>query len=67
MGLGIAGNNVVLSWPACYGDLMLQSATSLQGSNNWSHVAEAPVQVDSRFVVTLPANEPIRFFRLSNP
>jgi hypothetical protein len=67
VGLGMAGNNVVLSWPAYYGDLMLQSATSLQGSNNWSNVAEPPVQVGSQFIVTLTANEPVRFFRLSNP
>ncbi len=67
VGLGMAGNNVVVSWPAYYGDLMLQSATGLQGSNNWSRVAGAPVQVGLQLVVTLPADEPIRFFRLSNP
>jgi hypothetical protein len=66
VGLGMSGNNVVLSWPAYYGDLTLQSATSLQGSNNWSPVAEAPVQVGSQFIVTLPADAPVRFFRLSN-
>jgi hypothetical protein len=67
VGLGMAGNNVVLSWPAYYGDLMLESATNLQGSNNWSNVVEPAVRVGSQLIVTLPAKEPIRFFRLSNP
>jgi len=67
VGLSMAGNNVVLGWPAYYGDLILQSATSLQGSNNWSPVAEPREQVGSQFIVTLPANEPVRFFRLRNP
>ena len=67
VGLDMAGHNLVLSWPAYYGDLMLQSATNLQGSNGWSHVSEPPAHVGSQFIVTLPADEPIKFFRLSNP
>jgi hypothetical protein len=67
VGLGMAGKNVVLSWPSYYGDLTLQSATSLQSSHNWSPVAEPRVQVGNQLIVTLPADEPVRFFRLSNP
>ncbi len=67
VGLSMTGTNVVLSWPAYYGDLMLQSATNLQGANNWSNVTQPPVLAGGQFIVVLPVIEPVKFFRLSNP
>lgn len=58
------GNGLALSWPAYYGDFTLQSATTLQGTNNWSDAPVTPVLVGNQLVVTnRPANS-ITFYRL---
>jgi hypothetical protein len=64
LGLGIVSNNVVLSWPAYYGDFTLQSATNLTGSNNWSLVPEMPVVVGDQFTVTNGKTGAGRYYRL---
>jgi hypothetical protein len=66
LGLDVISNNVVVSWPAYYGDFILQSATNLQGSNSWSKVSNAPAVMGNRFVVTNQAIGPVQFFRLLN-
>lgn len=66
LGLGMAGNNVVLSWPAYYGDFTLQSATILQASIIWSNVSDIPVLVGSQLVVTNPMTNSMMFYRLIN-
>jgi hypothetical protein len=64
MGMSRASNNLVLSWPAYYGDFTLQSATNLQGSNNWSAVPGSPVVVGNQFVVTNRMTNSRAFYRL---
>ena len=61
-----AGSNVVVSWPAYYGDFTLESATNLPASNNWSAVAGTPLVVVDQFDVTNSAAGAKRFFRLKN-
>jgi hypothetical protein len=64
LGMGTASNNVVLSWPAYYGDFALQSTISLQGSNNWNYLSATPLQVGSQLVVTNPMTNAMMFYRL---
>lgn len=64
LGLDVVSNNVVLTWPAYYGDFTLQSATKLQGSTIWTDVPDAPVVVGSQLVVTNPATNSMTFYRL---
>jgi len=65
LGLGTdTNNNLILSWPAYYGDLTLQFATSLLGSSNWSVVPDTPVVVGSQFVVTNRMINAMQFYRL---
>jgi hypothetical protein len=64
LGMSKASNNLVLSWPAYYGDFSLQFATSLQGSNSWSYLSASPVQVGSQLVVTNPMTNSMMFYRL---
>ena len=59
-------NGVVVSWPAFYGDAVLQSNTNLQGSNTWVDVDISPVLVTNRYVVTNPLVDISKFFRLIN-
>ena len=66
LGLVLSNNNAVVSWPAYYGDFLLQSATNLQGSNNWSTLSNNPVLIGGQFIVTNHITDPIRFFRLVN-
>jgi hypothetical protein len=63
LGLDVASNNVVLSWPAYYGDLTLQSATNLN-SKNWSDVPDTPVVVGNQLVVTNRMTNTGTFYRL---
>jgi len=65
LGLGMdTNNNLILSWPAYYGDLTLQFATSLPGTSNWSVVPDTPVVVGSQFVVTNRMTNAMQFYRL---
>ena len=66
LGLDMVSNNVVLSWPAYYGDFTLQSATNLQGSNIWTDVPDTPIVVGSQLVVTNPITNTMMFYRLIN-
>jgi hypothetical protein len=64
MGMGMASNNVILSWPAYYGDFTVQFATSLQGTNNWNYLSATPVQIGGQLVVTNPVTNTLMFYRL---
>jgi hypothetical protein len=57
-------NNVVLSWPSCYGDFGLQTADALPTSNGWNTVTNAPVVIGNQFNVTNAASDAGRLYRL---
>jgi hypothetical protein len=66
MGMGKVGNGVVISWPAYYGDFILQSGTNLNEPGNWSNVTNTPAVVNNQFTVTNGITGPRQFFRLIN-
>lgn len=66
LGMGIGGGGVVLSWPACYGDFTLQSATELTAPRSWHDVPDMPAIADDNFVLVLPVTNRAEFFRLRN-
>src|SRR5262249_46263215 len=58
--------NVVLRWPACYGDFVLESAAAMSGSNLWTPVTNPPaIGPAEQFVVTT-AGSGNDFFRLKS-
>jgi hypothetical protein len=59
-------NGLVVSWPAFYGDCVLQSTTNFPGSNTWTDVLITPVAISNQFVVTNPIVDVSRFYRLIN-
>jgi hypothetical protein len=66
MSIGTNGGQVLIRWPAYYGDFALQCTTNLIASSAWSDVPELPIATGDFFVVT---NTPIgakRFYRLIN-
>jgi hypothetical protein len=65
-GSGGGNGGIVISWPGYYGDLKLQSVSSLQGHDEWTDVRDTPVLVGDWFYVTNRMTEPSRFFRLVN-
>jgi hypothetical protein len=60
-----AGPAVNLSWPGSVTNHHLQSATALPAG--WTDVTNVPSLQLDRWQVTLPANEPAQFFRLTGP
>jgi hypothetical protein len=66
LGVG-GGNNIVISWPAYYQDLRLQSTTDLGSANNWMDVRDTPSLNHDRLYVTNRMNAPSKFYRLINP
>jgi hypothetical protein len=66
LSLGMVSNNVVLSWPAYYGDLTLQWAAMLQSPTIWSNVPDTPVLVSVQLVVTNRMTNTMMFYRLIN-
>jgi hypothetical protein len=62
---GTNGTNVVITWPAYYGDFTLQSTTNLLSPQSWINVPETPVEVGDQFTVTNSTIGQARFYRLS--
>jgi len=60
---GMAGSNIVLSWPASTGASQLYSAPSFE-SGAWSPVSGQPVIINDRFVMTVPLSGTGAYFRL---
>jgi len=60
-----SGGNVVISWAA--GDPSFQLERAASPSGPWSAVGVAPVVVNGRYTVTLPASGVHEFFRLRRP
>ena len=54
---------VVLSWPAAASGFFLESATNLPAVS-WTMISAATNLVGNNLVVTLPASDPRKFFRL---
>jgi hypothetical protein len=67
LGMSQTNHNAVLSWPAYYGDFVLQSTTNLLGTNNWSFVSVLPMQVGTNLTVTDPMTNALMFYRLISP
>jgi len=66
LALIIAGEKLVLSWPASAVGFILQSTTNLSPPVNWSTVPATPVSVGGQDVVTNSISGPQMFFRLMN-
>ena len=62
-----SGNNIVISWPAYYQDLQLQSTTTLSPGASWVDVGDTPWLSQDRLYVTNRMSDPSRFYRLINP
>ncbi|PYJ87455.1 MAG: VCBS repeat-containing protein [Verrucomicrobia bacterium] len=54
---------LTVSWPLLYTSFVLESATNL-GSTNWQSAIELPITNNGRLEVTVPRNQPQRYFRL---
>jgi len=63
----IGGNNIVISWPAYYQDLQLQSATTLTPGSRWVDITDTPSLSQDRLYVTNRMSAPSQFYRLINP
>ncbi len=68
-GLNIAqsGGQAVLSWPASAIGFQLESTETLEGTNTWTEVTNAPVFNLNTLVVTNAVSGPARFYRLRGP
>jgi hypothetical protein len=58
------GQVVHLSWPVTCGIYTLQTATHLGGDGQWEPVTGVPLQVDDRYLLTVPVTQVTQFFRL---
>jgi hypothetical protein len=62
-----SGTNVVLTWPASFSGLTLQSTTNLVAPGLWTAVSPGPVVVNTNNSVTYPISGGPQFFRLVQP
>jgi predicted outer membrane repeat protein len=67
LGIRQAGTNVVLSWPAYFGDFALESVTALLASNSWSAVTNLPAVSSDNRVVTESTSGLEKYYRLRAP
>jgi len=61
------GGNLALNWPALNTDLVLQSASTMTPSANWTALANIPVTTNGIQFLTLPITGPSQFFRFNWP
>jgi hypothetical protein len=64
--IGLVTDAVRLSWPASATDFFLESATNLSPAVVWSSHPATPTLVGSWNVVTVPADEPMKFYRFKH-
>jgi hypothetical protein len=64
---GSNGTQVLITWPAYYGDFMLQTSSNLVAPGSWINVTDAPAVVGDLFVVTNTPSGPSGFYRLIHP
>ena len=62
--VGLAGTNLVVSWPGSAALLQLQSTTNVAPGSVWSPVPQPPVTVGHVTSVQVPASGRQQFFRL---
>jgi hypothetical protein len=56
--------DIILDWPACYADWVLEKRVGLATNNNWVPVTNTPAIVGSQLTVTNAAAEANCFYRL---
>jgi hypothetical protein len=61
-----SGGNIVLTFPAWATVQTLESTSNLQPATTWTAVTATPTVVGTNAIVTLPATNTSRFFRLRN-
>jgi hypothetical protein len=64
LSITLAGNNVVLSWPASATNL-LQSTTSLDPATFWVNVTQTPTVINGQNYLTNPVSGAHQFYRLA--
>jgi hypothetical protein len=65
LGMSQGGSGgATLSWPAYYGDFILQSSPNLASPNGWMTVTNVPLLNGNRFFVFLNTTGTVQFFRL---
>lgn len=62
-----AGQSVVLFWPAAAADFGLQERTDLLAPGNWAPIFPASITNNDQIMVTLPAADQSKFYRLVGP
>ena len=62
-----AGNQATVAWPISAPGFVLESTSSLAGTNQWESVTNAPDVADFEFAVTNAIFGEARFFRLRKP
>ena len=65
-GLSIAnsGGQILLRWPLVSGTVVVEKATTLNGTVSWQPVGIAPVQTNGTYQINIPADGPSAYFRL---
>ena len=61
-----SGANVILTWPTNAAGFLLESTPSLTAPN-WQPAPETPVATNGQRLVTTPADQRERYFRLQEP
>lgn len=62
--VALAGNQVVLSWPATPGGFLLEKSTAVSPPDSWETVREGTALIGGRYVVTNSPQPGSAFFRL---
>ena len=63
-----SGNNAILSWPALFGNYVVQQTTNLASPINWTSLpTNAIVRGATNTSLVVPANTPRSFYRLRSP
>jgi hypothetical protein len=64
LAIGIAGNQVNISWPAALTNYVLQARGSLASGISWTGVTAAPIIVGNIKSVIETNTSPAKFYRL---
>ncbi len=58
---------LVVAWPTNFADWVLETTTQLRATNGWSAATNIPSVSGTNFIISDPAEEPCRYYRLRAP
>jgi hypothetical protein len=67
LAVALSPAGVIAAWPTNFSDWVLETTTQLELTNGWTVATNVPAISGTNFIITDPAQDPGRYYRLKSP